>query len=353
MANIAVHSERTGRAQERPDFFVVGDSPMARGVREHLGARRVSDKSKTAHRFVGARVVVSAAHYCDFESIFRQKQERRRNDLVERAEQLVVDAVIGQVERLIIISSAMVNGQRIQGDFIDDDEELSPVIDGFVGDITVFELALAAALERTPVKQRPQVTILRPTAAAGTAIDTLVTRHFEAPRILLIRGIDKGWQFVHVSDIARAVVTSVDHELNGALVLGATRFEGEDAIPDELFKADLLRITGMRDIELSEEAAFATATRLHRVGVLPAPASDMETAVYPWSVTSRRLLEAGWRPSVSSEECLTQLMEEVRGKFGVGGRRVGHKDAAALGAAGAAVALLSTAAIWRQSRGKR
>ena len=39
--------------------------------------------------------------------------------------------------------------------------------------------------------------------------------------------------------------------------------------------------------------AFGTAERLHRIGVIPAPASDLQYVVHPWVVPSTRLLEAG------------------------------------------------------------
>jgi hypothetical protein len=58
-------------------------------------------------------------------------------------------------------------------------------------------------------------------------------------------------------------------------------------------------------------------------------------------------------PEHSSARCLDVLLEGVQGRLAVAGRRVGARDAAALGAAGAAVALIGTAAIWRQARHRR
>jgi hypothetical protein len=105
----------------------------------------------------------------------------------------------------------------------------------------------------------------------------------------------------------------------------------------------------MRRVELPASLAFGTAERLHRVGVLPAPASDLAFVVHPWVVGSSRLREAGWAPTYDNETALGELLEQVRGHHALASRRLDRRDAA-LGAAGAAVALVGTAAIVRRRR---
>jgi hypothetical protein len=105
----------------------------------------------------------------------------------------------------------------------------------------------------------------------------------------------------------------------------------------------------MRHVQLSESLALGTAERLHRVGVLPAPATDLAYALHPWAVSSRTLREAGWSPAYDNETALGVLLDGIRGHHAVGARRVDRKDAA-LGAASAAVALVGTAAIMRRRR---
>jgi hypothetical protein len=97
--------------------------------------------------------------------------------------------------------------------------------------------------------------------------------------------------------------------------------------------------------------ALSTAERLHRIGVLPAPASDLAYVVRPWAVSAQRLLDAGWAPTYDNLTCLGVLLDQVRGHHAVASRRLDRKDAA-LGAAGAAVALVGTAAIVRRRRRK-
>ena len=100
--------------------------------------------------------------------------------------------------------------------------------------------------------------------------------------------------------------------------------------------------------------ALGTAARLHRLGLTPAPAGDLAYTMYPWVVSGSRLHEAGWRPVHTNEEVLGELLEQVSGNHAVAGRRLGGRDAATtLGAAGATVALVGTAALVRRARKRR
>jgi hypothetical protein len=108
----------------------------------------------------------------------------------------------------------------------------------------------------------------------------------------------------------------------------------------------------MRRIELPATLAFGTAERLNRLGVVPAPASDLQYVVHPWVVPSTKLREAGWRPVYDNATALGVLLEQVSGHHAVAARRVGRRDAT-IGAAGAAVAVVGTAALVRRARKKR
>lgn len=346
MTAVPVRSGRTDEARH-DEIVVVGDSPVARGIRHRLGAREVTAESEDVDRFVGADVLVLVGHAGDFSRLVGHKAQDRRAALVAGVEKDVVDARLAGVRHVVGISSAMVSGAAPARPLVEDGEE--PVLaidDGFVGDLLAFESTLEA-LTSDPGEVPLTATILRPAAVVGPDVDTLITRHFEAPRVLTIKGARRDWQFVHVEDLADAVTTVVDHGLTGRITVGALR----DGEPDVLSPEDVLRVSGMRAVDLPAVTAFATAERLHRVGILPLPASDMTFAVYPWTVAARSLHEAGWRARSSSEDCLRVLVAQVQGRVGVAGRRVGGRDAAALGAAGAAVALLGTAALWKRARG--
>jgi hypothetical protein len=145
-----------------------------------------------------------------------------------------------------------------------------------------------------------------------------------------------------VDDLGSAVALVLATGMEGAVGVGA---------PGWLSQEDLERLTGMRRVELTFGAALGTADRLHRVGVLPAPASDLAFVAYPWVVSAARVAEAGWEPVHDNETCLGVLLDGIRGSHAVAARRLDRKDAA-LGAASAAVALVGTAAIMRRRRRK-
>ncbi|WP_051196617.1 hypothetical protein [Jonesia quinghaiensis] len=373
MPDQTVHSQRT-TDHTHTVIGVVGDAPTARAVRNALNATAIAEHVMTAHRFAGFDAVVVAAYSADFGTRQLRDAETRAHDLRDRAFRDVYDAAVCGVERIVILSSAMMYGtslhhpstppdttrhpvlppQQRTDTRYEDTSPIAPPVTGFAGDIAIYEEAFTQAYESLPQGiARPRVTILRPAALAGGDTDTLVTRHFEAPRLLVIKGVPRRWQFCHVDDLAAAVSAAVEHRLDGALTVGAVTRDAQGHHPDEATSSDVARRSGHRLIELSEAAAFGTAERLHRVGVLPAPSSDLSFAVYPWVVYPQRLLDVGWRPRYTTLDCVDTITAQVRGRLGVGGRRFAGRDAAALGAAGAAVAALATAAIWKQARGGR
>jgi hypothetical protein len=114
-------------------------------------------------------------------------------------------------------------------------------------------------------------------------------------------------------------------------------------------------VQALRRIELPAGLTFGTAQRLHRIGITPAPVSDLHYVVYPWVVDCRVLREAGWRPAYDNEAAFRVLLEQRAGHHAVAGRRIARKEATitAAGAAGATVAVIGTAAIVRRARRRK
>jgi nucleoside-diphosphate-sugar epimerase len=313
-------------------------------IDEHRGSTdgvtwRLGDVTSpsVADQLRGVHAVVFIAAPTDLASALKDDQRRER---AVRAVQAVAtaSAAVG-ARRLLAVTSAMVLGASADNPVpLPDDAPVAAAPDsGIVGDL----LEVERVLERTPrVHPGLAVTVLRPSALVGPEVDTVVTRHFEAPRLLTVKESQNAWQFCHLDDVASAVVAALLAELDGSLTVGS-----EGVLDQERLE----KLSGMRRIELPASLAMGTAQRLHRVGVLPAPATDLAYVVYPWAVSSERLLAAGWRPAYDNETCLGVLLEGVRGRHAVAARRVDRKDAA-LGAAGAAVALVGTAALMRRRR---
>lgn len=345
----AVRSGRSGRAA--PERVVVlGRGPMAAAVAAHLegvgGVPEVVRLDELARQEAGASLagvdaLVVLADEADFGAWLAIPAALRRRQMLDRVERAFEGARVGKVPYLVVISSAIVYGASPDRSVIDDDEPLPhPPEQGLAADLREVEVAIARLGRRRGLRYA----ILRPGSVVGAGIDTMIVRHFEAPRLLAVRGTRRDWQFVHVEDVARAVEHTLAYRLDGVLTVGA---EGV------LSHAEVEQISRMRTVEVPPMMAFATARQLYRAGVLSAPSDDLAFAVYPWTVSSARLRETGWAPRWTNTGCLKVLLEESRGRHGLGGRRVGGKDVAALGAAGAAVALIGTAAALRRARKRR
>lgn len=254
-----------------------------------------------------------------------------------------VDAIAAEVAphaddvRVVVVSSAVTLGARPDATPLGDDAPVAVALDGTALLLAMVEAHLREALDAVGVRSAT----LRTAPLVGPGVDTMITRHFEAPRLLAVRGHARSWQFVHVDDVASAVGVMLDQDVRSDHVVGA---------PGALALAHVLAVSGMRAVELPESTALSVAERLHRAGVLPAPAADLGYVVHDWTVEPAGLLAVGWEPAWSNEDCLGVVLDDVRGRFGVAGRRVGGRDAAAFGAVGAAVALLGTAAVRRQLR---
>ncbi|NYI57758.1 NAD-dependent epimerase/dehydratase family protein [Cellulomonas soli] len=333
----------------RSEVVVVGRGPVATALVASggPGARILEDVPEDAGRELeGADAVVLVAHPGDLSELAGSTGvpvRDRRASAVARARRVLEGARAAGVPHVVVVSSATVHGAWAQRPPIGDDEPVPPpeeAQEGLVGDLQAVE----AELQRGRRRRTPVLTVLRPAPLVGPGVDTMVTRHFEAPRLLTVRGAVREWQFLHLDDLVSAVRLVLAQRLGGTFTAGAA---------DVLSPERVEQMSGMRRIELAAVTAFGTAERLHRVGALPAPSSELAYVVYPWTVTSEGLRAAGWEPHRSSEECLQELLDQVRGRLGVGGRRLGTRDAAALGAAGAAVALIGTAAVWRQARARR
>ncbi|HEV7146627.1 MAG TPA: NAD-dependent epimerase/dehydratase family protein, partial [Pedococcus sp.] len=269
----------------------------------------------------------------------------RRERSLRRAQTVITAAAAAGLRHLVVVTGAQVYGAEPDNavPLAEDAPLRAPWDQGQVGDLMDVEQLVAVARDVHPGLR---LTVVRPAALVGEGVDTVTTRHFEAPRLLTVRGATPGWQFCHVDDLASAVTLALALTQPGALRPVLT--VGSEG---HLGQADLERLTGMRRVELSLRAALGTADRLHRVGVLPAPASDLAFVAFPWVVSSQALRERGWAPAYDNETCLGVLLDTIRGSHAVAARRLDRKDAA-LGAASAAVALVGTAAIVRRRRRK-
>jgi nucleoside-diphosphate-sugar epimerase len=293
-----------------------------------------------AARLTGVDVVVHA----DMDTSAATDPRQRRALNVRGAQTVLTAAAAERVGRVVLVTSAMVYGARPDNPVpLPEDAPLLADADGSVaGDLLEVE---EIARRSRRVNPGTAVTVVRPAALVGDAVDTLVTRHFEAPRLLAVRGCAPRWQFCHVDDLVSALELAAVGDVTGDFAVGCD---------GSLAQGEVEELSGLKSIELPARLTFGTAQRLHRLGVTPAPAAELRYVVYPWVVDCAALRAAGWRPSYNNASALAALLAARAGHHAVAGRRIARKDAAltAAGAAGTAAAVLGTAAIVRRARRK-
>jgi nucleoside-diphosphate-sugar epimerase len=291
-----------------------------------------------AGRMTGLDVVIHADIDLSPDTDLRQ----RRGFNVRGAQTVLTAAAASGVGQVVLVTSAMVYGARPENPVpLAENAPLAAELDSSVaGDMLEIEQLVRRSRRANPGLD---VTVVRPAALAGDGIDTLMTRHFEAPRLLTVKGCAPRWQFCHVDDLVSALEFTVSHGLSGEFAAGCA---------DWLEQEQLEEISGLKSIELPAALTFGTAQRLHRMGVTPAPAMDLRYVVYPWVVNCATLHDAGWRPSYQNEDVLREVLTQRAGRHAVAGRRLDRKDAA-ITAAGATVAAIGTAAIVARARRRR
>ncbi|WBB63242.1 SDR family oxidoreductase [Streptomyces sp. WMMC500] len=294
-----------------------------------------------ADKLRGTDVVVHLALDLDLET----DATARTAYNVRGTQTVLTAAAAAGVRRVVLCTSAMVYGALPDNPVpLAEDAELRATEEATgVGDLLEME-----RLGRRAPRAHPglNVTVVRPAAVVG-GVDTPLTRYFESPRLLVVKGTRPCWQFCHVDDLAAALVFAALEKAEGELAVGCDGWLEQEEVEE---------LTGIRRMELPSAVALGAASRLHRLGLTPSPAGDLAYTMYPWVVSGSRLHDAGWRPQHTNEEVLAELLDEVSGRHTVAGRRLGRKDAAAAGAAGAAgatVALLGTAAVVRRVRKAR
>lgn len=268
--------------------------------------------------------------------------EQRRVVNVRGTETVLAAAVAAGVGRVVLLTSAMVYGAAPTNPVpLPDDAPLRAEPDlGLIGDWVEME-RLAALTARK--NKRMCVSVVRPASVVGAVADGMLPRLFEAPRLLAIRDTEAHWQFCHVDDLVTALVWAAVGRVDGGVTVASDGW---------LDHADVERISGLRSLVVPATMAFSTAERLHRIGVLPAPASELHYLAHPWVVSSERLRSAGWTPAWDNESALRAHLDELGDRAGRGLPRLPSKEATRA-AAGATVAFVGTVAIARARAARR
>jgi len=266
----------------------------------------------------------------------------RRTVNVRGTDTVLTAAAAAGVSRVVLLTSAMVYGAVAANPVpLADDAPIRAEPDlSLVGDWVEMERLASVAARAHPSLD---IVIVRPASVVGAASDALLPRLFEAPRLLAIKDVEAHWQFCHIDDLVEAVLWAALGRVGGALTVASPGWLGQE---------DVERISGLRSLVVPAAMAFGAAERLHRIGVLPAPASELHYLAHPWVVGADRLTAAGWAAEWDNESALRAHLDDLGDRAGRGLPRLQRKDATRA-AAGATVALVGTVAIARARAARR
>lgn len=199
------------------------------------------------------------------------------------------DAAVG---RLVVLSSAVVYGAWPGNPVpLTDDAPLRPNPD-FPPAVALGEVERLVADWRD-AHPSSTVAVLRPAVpVAEEAAGWL------APMLGAVRGVPVGEddppaQFVHLDDVAAAVVVAVTAGLDGAA----------NVAPDGWIAGDALRaLAGGPRVRLPGGLAERLTSWRWRAGLSPTPPGLLPWTVHPWVVASDRLKALGWAPTHTNEE---------------------------------------------------
>ncbi len=275
--------------------------------------------------------------------------EEPRRAVNVRGTEVVLDAAgAAGVRRVILLTSAMVYGAHPANPvpLEEDAPLLAGTPGGLVGDWVAME---REAIRIASPHPDLEVTVVRPASRVGAVADALLPGLFEAVRLLAIRDARCHWQFCHVDDLLDALEAAALGSVGGVVTVGCDGW---------LERGQVEAISGMRSVILPQSVAMATAERLHRIGALASPASDLHYLAHPWVVGSQRLRATGWTPRWDNEAALREHLRLLGDRAGRSLVVVDRRDAtrAAAGAAagaGATLAVIGSFALARARARRR
>ena len=335
---------RRRRTAEAADVAVTGAAtPLGRALLARLTGQEdappVRAVDDAAADLVRQLTGVRSAVHCGLSYDVTTDGEERRRRNVDGTARLLTAAREAGVLRVVLVTSLDVHASPPPGSGVPLPEDLPLRAEGdraLTGDLLEVE-RLADHATRTGL----EVLVLRPAALVGGPLgpeyDGSLLHALSAPRLLAVRGVEPLWQLCHSDDLLSALALAATGTLTGAAAVAS-----EGWLPQR----EVERLARRRRVELPAAVALSTAERLHRAGLTPGSAAELDRLVSPLVVEPRRLTQAGWTPTWTAAAALAAHLEGRE----AGTHRVGTYTAAG---AGATVALLGSAALVRRARRRR
>ena len=225
---------------------------------------------------------------------------RRRENVTDGAAEMLDHAIAGHARHLVLVSSAMVYGAYANNPVpLTEDAILRPDVDFVYARQLATVEALADRWRRTQPGRT--VTVLRPVVAMAADGTSSLARALAAGFGQRFGEEDPPAQFLHLDDLASAVVLAVDRRLDGVF----------NVAPDGWVAGERVRaLSGARPrIRLPDrvaEVVFAVRWRFQRGPIPPGLRSYTRE---PWLVANDRLKAHGWTPTVTNEQAFVEGTE--------------------------------------------
>lgn len=258
---------------------------------------------------------------------------------IDVARNVLEAADAADVPLVVVLSSAMVYGAHPTNAIpILEDAPLDPNPEFSFAVVKAEIEALADAWQRDHASRT--VVVLRPTTAIAPGDVSWVARGLRAASLLAVGDDDPPVQYLHLDDLAAAVVLAVGGSMRGAY----------NVAPDGSVDGETVRELSGRTprLRMPEWLAEELGRFRWRNGLGPTPPGLTPYTVHPWVVANDRIRRAGWEPTFTNEET---YVEGVPAKpwAALNAKR---RQQLALGAAGTATAAagLGAALIARRLR---
>lgn len=215
------------------------------------------------------------------------------NDDIDSAREVLEAAAAAGVERVVVLSSAMVYGAWPGNPM--------PIIeDAPARPNSEFSFAIVKAeIEQLAARWADghpgsEVVVLRPTTALAQGEASWVARSLRAAAIIDAGENDPPVQFLHLDDLADAVVLAARGGLHGTY----------NVAPDGWVDGETCRELSGRvpRLRLPEDLADRLGRFSWRHRIAPTPPGLTPYTIHPWVISNDRLRAAGWEPSWTNEE---------------------------------------------------
>jgi len=220
-----------------------------------------------------------------------------RNEFVDasshdtRASRLVLAAAErAKVGQFVVLSSAMVYGARAENPI--PLTEVAPVRPGPLA-FAESKVTIERLAREWQAKTGGSVVVLRPTTALARGESSWVARSLQLAAALASDS-DPRLQFLHLDDLADAVVITVKRQVSGVFNVAPDGWVTAEEVRSLSGRAPRLRIP----VAVADEIVRFSWDK----GIVATPPGIIGYATNPWVVSNDVLRELGWEPSWSNVE---------------------------------------------------